>query len=409
VSTPASEQSPRLARVLSPFRRVTTSGGFIAEIDGLRFIAIFVVVLFHLAVGLSIKSPAHYARTSGNWLGAVAWNGFRGVELFFVISGFILALPFAGHSLKGRARVDLRQYFLRRVTRLEPPYVLAMVLLFALHVLVRDRSAAQLWPHLAAGLVYGHNLIFGTENLINNVAWSLEVEIQFYLLTPLLTLLFAIEARALRRTVIIGLCLLSVALGSLYISPGDRAHLTIARFLHFFLVGYLLADIYLTDWGEEPARQWTWDLVSLVGWPLLFAAFNAIEAPAPGHAPVCEPALVAFFVPFAIFLLYCAVFRGRLTNRALTNPWITTIGGMCYTIYLLHNPALAMINNLTKGIAPTGSYAVNLIVQLMLATPLLLLPCAAYFVLIEKPCMRRDWPRRLVERFQSPRPVADPE
>jgi peptidoglycan/LPS O-acetylase OafA/YrhL len=82
---------------------------------------------------------------------------------------------------------------------------------------------------------------------------------------------------------------------------------------------------------------------------------------------------------------------------------------MCYTIYLLHNPALAMINNLTKGIAPTGSYAVNLIVQLMLATPLLLLPCAAYFVLIEKPCMRRDWPRRLVERFQSPRPVADPE
>jgi peptidoglycan/LPS O-acetylase OafA/YrhL len=401
VNTPACKQPPRF---LHFFRRVTSSGDFIAEVDGLRFIAIFTVVMFHLAVGLSIKSPEHFARPDGSLLGLVAWNGFRGVELFFVISGFILALPFAGHLLKGRAPVDLRRYFIRRVTRLEPPYVLAMLLLFVLHVLVRDRSAQLLWPHLTAGLVYVHNLVFGTENPINNVTWSLEIEIQFYLLTPLLTLLFAIKGRLLRRGTIAGLCLVS---GWLLIEPETRAYLSIARFLHFFLVGYLLADVYLTDWGERPDRGWAWDLVSFFGWALVLAVFSLGGSPQAGHAPLREPLVVSLLFPGATFLLFCAAFRGPITNRLLTNPWIATIGGMCYSIYLLHNPALAMINSITKGIAPFGSYAANLLVQLALAAPLLLIASAGYFALIEKPCMRRDWPQRLFEWLLPSRPAAD--
>ena len=58
--------------------------------------------------------------------------GFRGVELFFVISGFILGLPFAAHYLKGAAPVSLRKYYLRRLTRLEPPYIVALLVLFIL-------------------------------------------------------------------------------------------------------------------------------------------------------------------------------------------------------------------------------------------------------------------------------------
>ena len=45
------------------------------------------------------------------------------------------------------------------------------------------------------------------------------------------------------------------------IGPGDRAYLTIARFLHFFLIGFLLDDVYLTDWRERPPRTALWDLV----------------------------------------------------------------------------------------------------------------------------------------------------
>src|SRR6202140_3875595 len=159
---PLSDEPPRPLGFLSRFRRVTASGSFIAEVDGLRFIAIFAVVLFHLAVGLAIKNPARFGRPQDSLLGAMALNGFRGVELFFVISGFILGLPFAAHALQSKPRVDLRAYLLRRLTRLEPPYVLCMVLLFGLQVLVRHRSAAQLLPHLSAGLAYVHNLVYAS-------------------------------------------------------------------------------------------------------------------------------------------------------------------------------------------------------------------------------------------------------
>ena len=392
----SAEQRPRL---LARFRRVTTSGSFLGEIDGLRFVAIFVVVLFHLAIGLSIKAPESYARPAYGWLAAVAWNGFRGVELFFVISGFILALPFAAHFLSGGPRVGLKQYFLRRVTRLEPPYVLCMVLMFALLVGLRGRDGRALWPHLAASLGYLHNVIYASESPINNVAWSLEVEIQFYLLAPLLALLFAIPGKLLRRATLVALCAASTIFAWRFLHPGQRAFLSLARFLHFFLLGFLLADVYLTDWSGKPARTLGWDVVSLLGWPLLFLAWSSSALPQAGLAPANEPALTAFLFPVAVFFLYCAAFRGQFTNRVFTNPWISTVGGMCYTIYLLHNPALNLILALTKGLAPSHSYAANLLLQLVVVTPLLLVPCALFFLFVEKPCMRRDWPRRLLARL----------
>jgi peptidoglycan/LPS O-acetylase OafA/YrhL len=109
--------------------------------------------------------------------------------------------------------------------------------------------------------------------------------------------------------------------------------------------------------------------------------------------PCREPLVVSVLFPCEIFLLCCAACRGPITNRMLTNRWIATIGGMCYSI--------------TKGIAPFGSYAANLFVQLALAAPLLLIASAGYFALIEKPCMRRDWSRRLFEWLLPLRPAAD--
>jgi peptidoglycan/LPS O-acetylase OafA/YrhL len=142
-----------------------------------------------------------------------------------------------------------------------------------------------------------------------------------------------------------------------------------------------------------------WDLVSLAGWPLLFLFWNdpAHEI----HPSAAASAARAFIFPAAVFILYCAAFRGRLSNRAVVNPWIATVGGMCYTIYLLHNPALGMILRLTAPLAMTGNYAADLLIQLVLVSPILVAVCAGFFVLIEQPCMRRDWPRRLLERLQS--------
>ncbi|HMF10558.1 MAG TPA: acyltransferase, partial [Thermoanaerobaculia bacterium] len=317
----------------------------------------------------------------------VARPGFHGVELFFVISGFILALPFASAHLRSGPPVPLGKYFLRRLTRLEPPYILCMVFLFVMLVSA-GRGARALWPHLLASLTYVHNLVYAKESLINNVAWSLEVEIQFYLLVPLLALVFAVRSRLRRRMIIVGVGLLSLGAHILYVREDPRLSLTILNYLYFFLIGFLLADIYLVEWNRTRAGRLRWDLVSLVGWPVLFAIWNT-----PALATWARGVVPEVFFPVCTFVLYCAVFRGVITNRLFTNPWITVIGGMCYTIYLLHNYAIGWLVRFTKDLAP-ASYDVNLLIQGALVLPLLLIGCAVYFVLIEQPCMRPDWPIR---------------
>jgi peptidoglycan/LPS O-acetylase OafA/YrhL len=396
------DSSPSLsARILNRFRRVTSSGSFISEIDGLRFIAIGTVVLFHLAVGLAIKAPGIFAMPeSGNWLAAVARHGFHGVELFFIISGFILAYPFASHFLLDKRRVALKQYFFRRVTRLEPPYFICMIVLYLVLVLVKGENAGVLLPHLGASLLYIHNVVFGTESLINNVAWSLEIEIQFYLLVPLLSRLFAIRNVMWRRSVIVGLGIVSIICAGMFLPPEHRLHNSIFRFLQFFLIGFLLADIYLVDWKEKPLLHWRWDIVSLLGWPLLFVVWNYAGEM---HTvfPISQTPLVpAFVFPASALFLYVAVFRGPLTNRVMTNPWITTIGGMCYTIYLFHNQVLSLLIWMTKGLVFTSDYTVNVLMQFVIISPPLLAATGLYFLLIEKPCMQKDWPIRLHGRVR---------
>src|SRR5260221_7236717 len=110
--------------------RITTSGLYIPELDGLRFIAIALVVIGHTQQLVAMKL--------GMTMGADETAAFIlsrmvvGVELFFVISGFILGLPFAANSLADGPPVNLRSYFLGRITRLEPPYIICMLLLFVL-------------------------------------------------------------------------------------------------------------------------------------------------------------------------------------------------------------------------------------------------------------------------------------
>ena len=71
---------------------------------------------------------------------------------------------------------------------------------------------------------------------------------------------------------------------------------------------------------------------------------------------------------------------------------------MCYTIYLFHNQVLGLLIRATKGFAFTNDYTMNILAQLVIITPPLLGATGVYFLLIEKPCMRKDWPARLRDR-----------
>ncbi len=384
---PVSKPNSIVGRFLAHISRETSSGRFIPEMDGLRFAAVAMVILYHLNGYLIAKSPLYRAAPpTSDWLGQAALVGLHGVELFFVISGFILGLPFAAHYIKGAAPVNLRKYYLRRLTRLEPPYFVALLLLFILGMAVVGAPSTSFYPHLAASLFYLHSLIYGTFSPAMGVAWSLEIEVQFYLLVPLLTLLFTIGNRMLRRATIVMLILAAQSGQALFLHDTlhhyPRASLSILAYVQFFLAGFLLADVFLDSWGEAPRRNLAWDLVALAAWPLLFVIL---------HSRV----LTLWLFPGWIFLLYCAAFRGRLANRIFSNRWITAIGGMCYSIYLLHYEVISAVGRVTRRLGESDPYWIYLSVQFAIVGSAIVAICGTYFVIIEKPCMRRDWPQRL--------------
>jgi len=375
--------------LLSSLSRRTTSGQFIPEIDGLRFVSIAGVVLFHLCGYTVVKSKAvHVDGAAANLVALLGSTGHYGVQLFFIISGFVLALPFARHRLLDGPRPPLRAYYLRRLTRLEPPYIVAMVGVFAVATLHYGASARALAPHLAASLAYIHNLVYGVGSTLNIVAWSLEVEVQFYLLAPLLAMVFVVRSQIARRLAIVAAIGITVLIQLLWPFGVGRLALSLAHYLQFFLLGFLIADLYLVSWQTPSQRERLWDGVGIVGWIALLAVWTLVTNPN-----------VLFLAP--AFLVFYATFRGRVIRAVFSNVWITTIGGMCYSIYLLHYPLISAVGRHTTPIASHGGFIAHLLVQMALVVPIVLVASTIFFVLIERPCMRKDWPQRLGAWFRT--------
>ena len=372
-----------LRAAFSSLRRQTSSGFYLPELDGLRFIAILSVFLYHLAGDVLRHSPS--APLPDSFLFRLTQQLNVGVSLFFCISGMILALPFARHYLQGAPPVPIKKYLLRRVTRLEPPYLFALLLFFLLKLAGSRGELAQMLPHLWASMGYLHNLIYRSPSTIDFVAWSLEVEIQFYLLAPLLAMVFAIRAAWLRRAIILLAAVFAAGLNAWH--PSAFVRLTLAGNIQFFLMGFLLVDIFLSH-PPNMRESFRWDFMSFLGWPA-FACFL-----------VFCPTWHTVVLPFFIFALYLAVFYGKLAKKFLASLWISVIGGMCYTIYLLHNYLIALAGMVTERVGQGLPFAMKLLLQFVLISPFVLLVSAIYFRLIEQPCMQPDWPTRFKIRVQ---------
>ena len=149
-----------------------------SDIDGLRCIAVLSVVAFHAAPEL-------------------VGGGFVGVDVFFVISGFLISTIIFG-GLQNNT-FSLRGFYMRRIRRIFPALIVVLVSTFALgwHVLLAD-ELAQLGKHMRAGALFVSNLLLWRETGYFDTAaetkpllhlWSLGIEEQFYIVWPLLLML----------------------------------------------------------------------------------------------------------------------------------------------------------------------------------------------------------------------------
>jgi peptidoglycan/LPS O-acetylase OafA/YrhL len=377
---------------LSRLRRITSGENYVPEIDGVRFVAIMCVLIQHLHERVLRRTGAYYPdipETLFHTAGA-------GVSVFFALSGLILYRGLA-NSVSRTGTVNLKSYFIRRLTRLEPPYVIVMTALLCYlvfvgynspHVRRLNSGPDSLFVAYLASLTYSYCMIFGALPKINGVAWSLEIEVQFYVLAPVIAVLMY---RSKLRTRALIFCVIAFA-WAFAVTPIAYSNLhsrwTLLTCLPYFLAGIAVEE-YCRNHSGNPVSALVGsfaDIVGLGALVILATVQLSPESPWPSTLKV-------LLVLGALW----GMLHGLVWRRILSIPWISVIGGMCYTIYLIHMPILELGANLTSKVGAGLPYSIYLMIQFCLLLPVVLVASMIFYGIIERPCMNKNWPNDLAK------------
>jgi peptidoglycan/LPS O-acetylase OafA/YrhL len=252
-------------------------------------------------------------------------------------------------------------------------------------------------PHLLASLIYSHGFIYQVGSTINNVAWSLEIEVQFYVLAPLLCSLYSIKSRAFRRAAFLALGAGAATVDFITLKMGVNPGGTLLRYLPFFVVGLVVADIYVADWNEDPqrGRGWSWlAVLGCAGMPALVLTGFVTPDLLNGVLVSSRLLIGDLLLAICIAMLFTGAMLGDWANRVLRLRPLVLIGGMCYTIYLYHQSLYHLLGFWTNARWSSLPYAGFIAVQGLVLLSGCVVLSAVLFVLFEKPFMYPGWPAK---------------
>lgn len=291
--------------------------GYRPDIDGLRCVAVMAVVLFHFRL---------------KWVP----GGFVGVDVFFVISGYLITGIIARALDEGR--FSLAGFYERRVRRIFPAlFVLLLAVLAVSALILLPLQFREVPGTMVATLGFVSNFVFFSEQGYFSSptwfkplahTWSLAIEEQFYLLFPLLLILLHRRGRRAMIGWVGALALASFALSAwtAYSAPSFAFWMTPSRAWEL-LVGALLALV-----GPPPiARRWLREGVAAAGLLAIAAAvlLYSSKTPIPG---------IAALLPVLATVAVIQAAPDTLSGRLLSLPPAVGIGLISYSLYLWHWP-----------------------------------------------------------------------
>ncbi|HWE49879.1 MAG TPA: acyltransferase [Bryobacteraceae bacterium] len=299
----------------------TTSPPRIPELDGFRGIAVLMVLFYHLFA---------YAMVSGHWTGlarravAATEDGWRGVDLFFVLSGFLIT----GILLDGRRDPHyFRNFYARRALRILPLYYVVLI------VLLLGYSHSGGYVLLSFCFLSNLAPMFHLP-LLNGAMWSLSVEEHYYLVWPLIVRRLSLRAVAVTALAICGIEPIVRALSLPHVGSGNIYIYSWFR-LDGLASGALIACFVRSAWSSARNVR-------------VLCAITAATAVAMRMAGAPYGILThdtrfgaAFqFVPvnliFSAAILYAVANSGSIQTAILRNRFLRIAADLSYCLYLIH-------------------------------------------------------------------------
>src|ERR1700694_4222813 len=305
------------------FAQIKTFG----SLDGLRAIAILAVLWHH-----------HANNAVPGW--KITTHGFLGVDLFFTISGFLIVTLL----LRERRRtgtISLRDFYVRRILRIFPPYYLVLLLVGAVAFLKPGGTSSELVKRdMPYALFFLSNLV-PMQSLLA-ITWSLSVEEQFYMVVPTIE---KYGRRALPFLLPLAYVLVSLA------PFGAFPALPLPAFFRETTFGPILLGVMLAHVLDEP-RGFSWvsglvggRLAPLIALGLIFAA-----ASYPAEVFTGWPRLAVHWAMLAL-VASCVVCEANVLAPLLCLWPMRRIGVVSYGIYLYH---LLVMHFVVKGLDAAG-------------------------------------------------------
>ncbi|HJV41932.1 acyltransferase [Caulobacter sp.] len=302
--------------------------------DLLRALAVLMVMLWHL------PKAARVGVLPDVW----PW-GWLGVDVFFVLSGYLIGGQLMAKMAQGR-RIDLADFYLRRAFRILPAFLVILALYRLVPTMQEGKAMLPAWRFLTFSMNWG---LDGKATGTFSSAWSLCVEEHFYLLAPLVLLALRGRARwigaALAGLILVG----GMALrAELYLAAPDAPwNIYLARLyyptwvrLDGLLLGVLLAAA--RTFHPKAVARWlpAWAALT-TGLLALAGALMVIK----DKGVVLDLAGATFGYPLfslAVALLLCAAIDAEPWLSKIPLPGVATLAALSYSLYLVHKPVYAL-------------------------------------------------------------------